>query len=74
MGKKYDELMKLKGKITEEGETIKSVSEKAGMNRNKLAGKLEGRTAFNITEIYKIVEILNIDSKNINQYFFTIWL
>ena len=66
--------MKLKGKIIEEGYTISSLAEKVGMNRNTLANKLEGRTAFDITEIYTLVDILNINPEKVNQYFFTRWL
>lgn len=74
MGKKYKELSKLKGKIVEEGETIQSVAKKVGITRNTMASKLDGRTAFDITEMQKVAEILNIHPEEIVKYFFADWL
>jgi len=73
VGRKYSELLKLKGKITEKNETIKSVAKKAGMSRNTLGNKLDGKTSFTIAEIYKISDILDISSEEVVKYFFTDW-
>lgn len=73
MSKKYQELLKLKGKMTEEKETISSLAEKIGMDRNTLGNKLKGSTAFDITEIRKISEELNIVPDDVVDYFFPDW-
>ena len=73
MSKKYQELLKLKGKMAEEKETISSLAKKLDMSRNTLASKLEGRTAFDILEIRRVSEELNIDPDDIINYFFTDW-
>jgi transcriptional regulator with XRE-family HTH domain len=73
VGKKYQELLKLKGKMVEEKETIESLAEKTGMDRNTLSNKIRGNTAFDILEIRKVSEELNIDPDEVVDYFFTDW-
>jgi len=68
--KKYPELLKLKGKITEEKETIGSLADKMGLDRNTVANKIKGKTAFDLVEMYEVAEILNIRSDEITDYFF----
>ena len=72
--RKYPELMKVKGKIKEEKETIESVAEKSGMARNTLSRKLNGYTPMTLPEMYKIAKILGIDPDEIVDYFFINWL
>lgn len=73
MSKKYQELLKLKGKMAEEKETISSLAEKLEMSRNTLASKLEGRTSFDILEIRRVSEELGIEQDDVVKYFFTDW-
>lgn len=72
--RKYPELLKVKGKIKEEKETIESVAEKVGMARNTLSRKLNGYTPMTLPEMYKIAKILGIDPDEIVDYFFINWL
>ena len=50
---KYAELMKLKGRITETGETYRSLSKKTGIPLNTLSNKINGHSLFDIVEVYK---------------------
>ena len=49
--KKYEELRKIKGRITELGESYRSVSEKSGMSVHSLSNKLNGESVFNLNEV-----------------------
>ena len=68
--RKHSELNALKGKIRAEKTNYKEVAIKMGIEISTLNNKINGYTAFNISEAEKMVEILNIDVENINFYFF----
>ena len=68
--RKHTELNTLKGKIRAEKTNYEKVSKKMGIETATLSNKINGYTAFNVSEVEKMVEILNIDVKNINYYFF----
>lgn len=59
----------LKAKITEMGETQKSVAKAIGISENSLSRKINGVREFRLSEMYKLCEYLKIENpKNI---FFT---
>lgn len=68
--KKYDILNALKGRIREEGYTYRSLSEKAGISLDALNNKINGYSLLDTKDISILVEILNIDPKDIIKYFF----
>ena len=68
--KKHTELSVLKGKIRAEKTNYEKVSKKMGIETATLSNKINGYTTFNITEVEKLVAILNIDMDDINYYFF----
>lgn len=68
--RKYTVLNSLKIKIREEEENYRSLSRKTGISVNALNNKLNGYSTFNIDEVYKLVECLNINPKDIIVYFF----
>lgn len=59
---------KLRGKIVEEGYTIRSLSEKSGIPISTLSNKINGLTEFKTSEIITISKILGIN--DIKEYFF----
>ena len=68
--KKYQELLKLRGKIIAEGYDLKTVAKKIGLSYNAFRNKIKGETAFTINEVYELAVILNIDKEEIITYFF----
>lgn len=66
----YEVLNALKGKIKEENENYRSLSEKTGISLNALNNKLNGYSVFNMQEVSVIVEKLNIEPNDIIKYFF----
>lgn len=71
MGKMKFDYSKLKGRITEKCGTRKAFAKLLGIAEGTLVSKLSGLTYFSQKEIYKAVEILEIDQSEIGVYFFT---
>lgn len=69
MKQKYPELRKIKGRITEKGETYRSVSEKTGISLNSLSNKINGYSLFDLNEAAKICAVLEIPQTEIAIFF-----
>ena len=69
MKRKYPELKKIKGRITEMGETYRSISEKTGIPLNSLSNKINGKSLFDILEVSKICAVLDIPANEIPIFF-----
>ncbi len=69
---KYPELNKLKGKMREQGETYRTMSQKTGIPLNTLNNKLNGYSLFDITEVLSICSILEIPPDKIPYFFASI--
>lgn len=67
--RKYPELNKLKGKITESRETYRSVSAKTGIPLNSLSNKINGHYLFDIVEVEKICKVLDIAPGDVFVFF-----
>ena len=67
--RKYTELNKLKGRITENGETYRSLSRKTGIPLNTLSNKINGKSLFDIIEVSKICAELEIPPVEIPIFF-----
>ena len=61
---------KLKARMVELGYTLQTFAEAAGMSLATLSAKLNGHGYFNVKEISKIVDLLDIASADIPAYFF----
>ena len=59
---------KLRELIRDKFGTIKNLSDKSGIKRETLNRKLLGKSDWKISEIEKLVDILDID--DVNEYFF----
>ena len=62
---------KLRGRITEKCGTQKVFAELLGVTEGTLTSKLLGYTYFTQDEIYKSIEILDIEKNKVTLYFFT---
>lgn len=69
MKRKYPELKKIKGRITEMGETYRSISEKTGIPLNSLSNKINGKSLFDILEVSKICAALDIPANEFPIFF-----
>lgn len=67
--KTYKKLNKLKGRITECGETYRSLSKKTGISLNTLSNKINGHSLFDIVEVSKICAELSIPPEEIPIFF-----
>ncbi len=63
---------KLKGRITEKCGTQKAFAELLGITEGTLTSKLLGYTYFTQDEIFRTLEILDIESNKVTLYFFTV--
>lgn len=63
-------LNKLKGRIVEVLGTNNKFMELMGWSKPTTYSKLEGKSDFSQSEIYKICEILHIDVEDVHFYFF----
>ena len=63
---------KLKGRITEKCGTQKAFAELLGIAEGTLTYKLKGHTYFTQTEIYRAINILDIEPGSITLYFFAV--
>lgn len=64
----YDNLIK---KIKEKFENFSNFSKNLGITEENLALKLDNKSEFEQSEIDKACDLLDIDTKEINLYFFT---
>lgn len=69
--RKYVELTYLKGRITEQKKTYRSVSENTGIPLNSLSNKLNGYSLFDILEMDALCQELNIIPSEIPKFFLT---
>lgn len=68
--KKHGELTALKGIMLENKMTYNKLSHMLGIGVATLSGKINGFYAFNISEINKVINILDIEANDIAKYFF----
>lgn len=66
---KYPSLNKIKGRITEKGESYRSISAKTGISLVSLSNKLNGYSLFDIIEVSKICDVLDISINEIPVFF-----
>ncbi|WZL82649.1 helix-turn-helix transcriptional regulator [Vallitaleaceae bacterium 9-2] len=59
---------KLKGRMKEKGHTQATLSKKMGITEQSLNAKLNGKRDFTLSELIRLIDILNIE--NPNEYFF----
>ncbi len=69
---KYPVLNKIKGRITEKGESYRTVSEKTGIYLNSLSNKINGYYLFDINEAARICSVLDIPPAEIANFFETV--
>lgn len=60
----------LKAEIARNGLTIPTLAEKVGMNKKTLYGKIKGVSSFNLNEVSKIVDALNLTDEEMLEIFF----
>ena len=60
----------LLGKIKERCKTQDTFAEQLGIGKGTLSAKLNNKTDFNASEIFRACEILCIPTKSIPEYFF----
>ena len=70
MGKIKFDYSKLRGRITEKCGTQKAFAEKLGVTEGTLTSKLSGYTYFTQDEIFKTLDILDIEQSQVTLYFF----
>ena len=69
--RKYKELSFLKGRITEQGKSYRSVSERTGIALNTLSNKINGHSLFDIKQMAVLCEELDINPSEIPKFFLT---
>lgn len=68
--KKYKELSKLKGLLREKKISYKHISNLIDMNYTTFSDKINGHSSFTLNETNKLINILEIPSNEIYEYFF----
>lgn len=63
---------RLRGKIKECGLSESQLAKEIGMTRTSLSDKLNGKFYFKTVEIYNICNVLGIELKEIDYYFFAV--
>ena len=63
------DILKLKGKIAENGKTKRDLDKKLNLSCQSFNAKLNGRAKFDIDEAKKLIEILEIE--NVKEIFFS---
>ena len=63
---------KLRGRIREIFNRESDFADNMGVSKATMSAKLNGRIEFSQKEIYKAMELLNIDACEIDKYFFTL--
>ena len=60
----------LKAKMTEKQQTQEMLAEEVGISTNTLNRKLKGRSEFTLSEVIKIIQVLDIgDSAKVHEIF-----
>lgn len=67
----YFDTNELRTRIIKQYGTIKDFAAIIGMNPRVLAGRLAGRTEFNVEEMGMICKAMNLNAKECDMYFFT---
>lgn len=62
---------KLKGRIIEKFGSQRDFAKALGISEGSMTNKMTGHTFFSQTEIYRAIEVLDIDPKMVTSYFFT---
>ena len=63
---------KLKGRIVEKCGTQRAFAELLGISECSLTSKLRGNTFFSQPEMFRAIDILDIDPNDVTLYFFTV--
>lgn len=63
---------KLKGRIVEKYGTRKEFAKAVGLSERSVSMKLSGKIAWKQPEILKAVEVLSLESADIQEYFFNL--
>ncbi|MDE5977311.1 MAG: DUF739 family protein [Turicibacter sp.] len=61
---------KLKAKIVEQGLSYKDVYEDLGLSKTAFLSKMNGKTQFKLSELRKIVVILDLNQSELKEIFF----
>ena len=64
-------LRKLKGKMIEKGYTAGQLAKKIGIGNTSMSYKMNQHKPFNLFEIKKIIELLDLNSEEIMNIFFS---
>ena len=64
-------LRKLKGKIIEKGYTAEQLAKKIGIGNTSMSYKMKQHKPFNLFEMKKIIELLDLSSEEIMNIFFS---
>lgn len=59
----------LKGLLVAKGKKIKEVAEEMNISRDALSKKLNGHTPYNLKDIKKLIQILDIPEEEVAKYF-----
>jgi len=68
--KKFEEMKELKGLIRKKNITYRQLAQMMNISLDAVNNKLNGYTALNLSEAEKIINILGINGKDVNRYFF----
>lgn len=68
--KKYRELLELKGLLREKKINYETLAKYLKMSLSALSNKINGKSIFNILEVYKIAGFVGIKKEDIPIYFF----
>ena len=63
---------KLKGRIVEICETQQIFALKMGLSERTISQKLQGKISWTQKDILKALEVLNLDSSDVQEYFFNV--
>ena len=63
---------KLKGRIVEKYGSQRDFAKALGISECSMTQKMNGHSFFSQTEIYRAIEILDIDPRTVTSYFFTV--
>lgn len=61
---------KLRGAIREKTKTQEQFAKMLGISKGSLSAKLSGKSDFSHSQMYNSMKILNIDVKDLDEYFF----
>lgn len=67
--RRYAELRALKGRIREMGTSYRKLAEEMGMSVHSLSDKINGFSAFSVSEAEQICELLDIAPSDVVRFF-----